>query len=72
MHDRVAAMIGMLGPEDLTIVLVIAALLFGAKKVPELARSIGRAKNEFEKGLREGAPESSDEPSTTPGPQKPA
>ena len=47
-------MIAMLGPEDLLIIVAIAALLFGSKKIPELARSLGRAKKEFEQGLREG------------------
>jgi sec-independent protein translocase protein TatA len=47
-------MIGMLGPEDLAIVALIAAVLFGGKKIPELARSLGRAKSEFHKGLKEG------------------
>jgi len=47
-------MIGLLGPEDLTIVILIAAVLFGGKKIPEIARSLGKAKSEFHKGLQEG------------------
>ena len=31
--------------------------LFGAKKIPELARSLGKAKGEFKKGLAEGEKE---------------
>jgi sec-independent protein translocase protein TatA len=46
------------GPEIL-IILAVIALLFGAKKIPELARSLGRSAGEFRKGLREGD-ESSD------------
>jgi sec-independent protein translocase protein TatA len=42
---------------DIVIVLAIIALLFGGAKLPKLARSLGSAKGEFEKGLREGAPE---------------
>jgi sec-independent protein translocase protein TatA len=49
-------MIGLLGPEDLLIVVAIVALLFGGKKLPELARSLGRAKTEFRAGLKEGEP----------------
>jgi sec-independent protein translocase protein TatA len=37
----------------LLIVIVIVVLLFGAKKLPELARALGRAQAEFEKGKQE-------------------
>ena len=37
--------------EDLIIVLIIILLLFGAKKLPELARSIGQAGREVRKGF---------------------
>ena len=40
------------------IVLIIALVLFllvGAKKLPEIARSLGKSSNEFKKGLSEGA-----------------
>ena len=39
------------------IFIAIIAILFGAKKIPELARSIGKAKGEFKKGLVEGEKE---------------
>ena len=41
------------GP-DILIVLVVIALLFGGSQLPKLARSLGSAKGEFEKGLKEG------------------
>lgn len=40
-----------IGP-DIVIILVIVALLFGSARLPKLARSLGSAKSEFEKGLR--------------------
>ena len=43
-----------LGP-DLLIILVVVALLFGSSQLPKLARSLGSAKAEFERGLHEGA-----------------
>lgn len=42
------------GPEWL-IILVVVVLLFGAKKLPEFARSLGRSSSEFKKGIREGS-----------------
>jgi len=39
-----------LGPTELAILLVIILLLFGGSKLPKLARSLGEAKKEFEKG----------------------
>ncbi len=41
------------GPE-LLIVLVVVMLLFGAKRLPQLARSMGQAGKEFKSGLKEG------------------
>jgi len=46
-------MVGMLGPEDLGIVLLVGLVVFGGSKIPQLARSLGQAKNEFQKGLKE-------------------
>ena len=37
--------------EDLVIVLLIVLLLFGAKKIPDLARSIGQSAREVRKGF---------------------
>lgn len=37
----------------LLILIVVGVLLFGAKKLPELARSLGKAQSEFEKGRLE-------------------
>ena len=40
------------GPE-LVIILLIAVLLFGANKIPKLARSTGQAMGEFQKGRQQ-------------------
>lgn len=47
-------MFGSLGPTELIIALVIILLLFGAKKVPELARGLGSGVREFRAGTKEG------------------
>lgn len=41
------------GTEWIWIILFVVVLLFGSKKIPEIARAIGRAKGEFEKGKQE-------------------
>jgi TatA/E family protein of Tat protein translocase len=38
-----------LGPTEMVIILVVVMLLFGAKKIPELARGIGKSMGEFKK-----------------------
>ena len=42
------------GPLELVIVLVILLFVFGGKKLPGLARSVGQASKEFKQGLKEG------------------
>jgi sec-independent protein translocase protein TatA len=44
---------GNLGGPDLFILLLIVLVLFGAKKLPELARSLGQSMNEFRKAREE-------------------
>lgn len=42
-----------IGPFELIVILVIVLLLFGAKKLPELAKSIGSSAKELRKGLKD-------------------
>jgi sec-independent protein translocase protein TatA len=44
-----------LGPTELLVILLIVMLLFGASRLPKLARSLGESSKEFKKGLAEGA-----------------
>lgn len=53
------------GPE-LIVVAAVFVLLFGAKRLPELARSLGRSSSEFKKGLKEGGAEADDTESSEP------
>lgn len=42
-----------LGPVELILILVVVLLLFGARKLPELARGLGQSAKEFRKGINE-------------------
>ena len=42
------------GPWQIILVVALIVLLFGSKKLPELARSLGKAKGELKKGTEEG------------------
>ena len=47
------AVVETIGAPELLIVLVVVLLVFGSKKVPELARSLGQSVKEFRKGSRD-------------------
>jgi sec-independent protein translocase protein TatA len=42
-----------IGPQELFILFLIVLLVFGAKRIPEIGRSIGKGIQEFKKGMRE-------------------
>ena len=46
MTPTIASILNLMGP-DMMLILLIVLLLFGAKKLPELARGMGRAVKEF-------------------------
>jgi sec-independent protein translocase protein TatA len=43
------------GPLEIVLIVVALLLLFGAKRIPEIARSIGQALREFKKGLKDAS-----------------
>ena len=55
---------GAIGPWQVVIIVVLALLLFGGKKIPELMKGLGQGMKEFKKATRD------DEPSGTANPQK--
>ena len=48
------------GQEWIFIIIIAVVFIFGAKKIPELAKTLGKAKGEFEKGKIEGEKELKD------------
>ena len=48
------------GQEWIFIIIIAVVFIFGAKKIPELAKTFGKAKGEFEKGKIEGEKELKD------------
>ena len=42
------------GVDGIIVLIVVVVLLFGGAAIPKLARNLGSAKNEFEKGLDDG------------------
>ncbi len=51
------AFIGNMGIGEWLIILVVVLLFFGARKLPELARSMGSSVHEFKKGMNDGKAE---------------
>ncbi|MBI3011434.1 MAG: twin-arginine translocase TatA/TatE family subunit [Candidatus Omnitrophica bacterium] len=46
-------MFGKIGLPELLVILLIVLLLFGAKRLPEIARGLGKSIHEFKKGVKE-------------------
>jgi sec-independent protein translocase protein TatA len=65
-----------IGPQELFILFLIVLLVFGAKRIPEIGRSIGKGIMEFKKGMREveselTAPDKAEEKKSIEEPRKP-
>lgn len=44
-------LLGMLGPTEIIVIVLVVLLLFGGKKIPELMRGLGRGVREFKDGI---------------------
>lgn len=53
-----------IGTTEILVILVVVLLLFGAAKLPQLARSIGASAKEFRKGMDEGVDEDAESDQT--------
>lgn len=56
---------GGLGLPELLVILVIVVVLFGASRLPGIAKSLGSSAKEFRKGLDEGEDEDGDDASAS-------
>ena len=50
----------MIGTTEIVIIVGVVLVLFGATAIPKFARSLGRAKKEFEQGIKEGQADEED------------
>lgn len=69
--NAMLAVLGLSGGE-LVLVLVVILVLFGAKRIPEFAKGLGKGINEFKKASREVTDEIERSVDDTPPPAKPA
>ena len=61
-----------IGPQELFILFLIVLLIFGAKRIPEIGRSIGKGIQEFKRGMREVETElTTDKPEEKKGAEEP-
>jgi len=59
------------GVDGIIVLIVVVVVLFGGAAIPKLARNLGSAKNEFEKGLHESQSQAA-QPNDDKGPVKPS
>tara|TARA_B100001758_G_C18402540_1_gene609895 strand:- start:819 stop:992 length:174 start_codon:yes stop_codon:yes gene_type:complete len=49
----ISILLGMIGPWQIVLIVLVVLLMFGGKKIPELMRGIGKGLVEFKKGKEE-------------------
>ncbi len=59
-----------IGPMEMVIVLIIALIVFGPKKLPDLGRSLGSGMREFKNSVTGGPDHDELTPAEAPAPQK--
>lgn len=70
MNSIPLAFIQNLGWTEILLIVLVILLLFGAKKIPEVARSLGRGVREFKKGIKEAETDLEDEDERRGGEKK--
>lgn len=62
-------MFGM-GPWEIVMILVVVLLVFGAKRIPEIAQSLGKGITEFKRGVKDVQTEIENNVNTDPSPEQ--
>lgn len=63
---NILAIFGIESPSEILLILLVVLLLFGGKKLPELARSLGKSIGEFKRGQHEGHQAAGESPKEKP------
>jgi len=58
---------GSIGPMEIVLVLVIALLVLGPKKLPDVARSVGKGMREFKEAITDADPRRTEDDAEFPG-----
>jgi sec-independent protein translocase protein TatA len=58
-----------LGAQEILLILVVIIFLFGAKKIPEIARGLGKGMSEFKRGMHDGQKNSDSDSKDEDGPK---
>ena len=61
---HISILLGMIGPWQVVLIVAVALLMFGGKKIPELMKGLGQGMKEFKKATRD------DEPSGNANPRR--
>jgi sec-independent protein translocase protein TatA len=61
---------GAFGPIHIILIVIVALLLFGPSKLPELGKAFGKTLREFKNGTKEIMSDNDETPQAQPGPRK--
>jgi sec-independent protein translocase protein TatA len=61
---------GAFGPIHIILIVIVALLLFGPSKLPELGKAFGKTLREFKNGTKEIMNDNDETPQAQPGPRK--
>ena len=59
-----------IGPMEILLILAVLLLLFGARRIPDIARALGKSLGEFKKGQQEGSSPDSEQDKEPQDPAK--